>query len=267
MSVVAAGVWLMLTVAEPQGVDEIASRVGQVSHDATVAELETFVAANPKGAQTGRALLLAAQLRRADGREDLARILLERAVLAAPASPVALDASLALSDLEFSERHFEAAIARYQKVLETASGRWEYQARLGIEYSRAARTRQWLVVGIWAGLVLLASWRGVVAVRAGTLWPLPEDAKVGLPVAALLALASAGQPPNEAHAVLALAAGGAILLWTNAAYFQVAPPIGWRRWFEASLGIAQAAGLLYCAIVVSGLWAKFVETLSAGAGE
>ena len=86
-----------------------------------------------------------------------------------------------------------------------------------------------------------------------------------MPVAALLALTSLGQPPSEAHAVQLVAVGGGLLVWLNAAYFQTHPPRGWRRPFEALLGVGQAAALLFCAVVLCGLWTKFLETMAAGA--
>ena len=268
MSVSVAWLLAALAASQPEeDFEQIAHQVGQVPHGQTLAQLEAFVAQNPSAPQTARALLLGAQLRRLDGRDDLARPLLERAVVIAAGSDSGFDAMLGLCGLDLAERNYGAAIAGYQKVMESSSGRWQYQAGLGLEYARGARTRWWLLLAVVIALVVVGLWRASQALRAGSFWPLPEEARVALPIALLLALASAGQPPSEAHAVQALAAGGAMILWSNAAYFQVAPPLGGRRWFEGFLGIAQAAGLLYCAVVLSGLWEKFAETLSAGPGE
>ena len=249
---------LILAVAP---LDDLAAHVGEVSHEETIARIEAYVAAHPNAEDAGRALLLGAQLRRKDGKEELARALLQRV----PASSSSwLDASLALADLDLFERHFEAAIARYDALAASSPGRWQYQAALGAGLARAAQTRVRWVLAIMLGLVMLTAWRLFKSGRRA-LWPLPEEARIGLPIAALLALASLGQPSNEAHAVQAVALGGAALLWCNASYFQEHPPRGWRRPFEALLGVGQAVGLLFCAVVLSGLWAKFVETVTAGA--
>ena len=257
----------LVLASDPDTIDAIASQVGTVSHEVTFGQVDGFAAAHPHAAETSRALLLAAQLRRTDGRDDLARSLLERSAAAAPGSPFALDATLGLADLDLTQWSYQSAIKRYQAVLESGSGRWEYQARMGLAAARAARTRHAATVGICGALLVLGVWRAVRAAIAKTLWPMPEEARVALPVAALLGLTSLGQPPSEAHAVLGLAAAGAALLWINAAWFAARPPMGRRRWFEAGLSVAQAAAVLFCTVVLSDLWPRFVDTMASGAGE
>ena len=169
---------LLAVASASASVDEIAAQVGQVSHAKTLAQIETYLAEHPGADDAGRAWLLAAQLERTDGHPERTRALLERVP---PESPWAADAALALADLELWEWHFDQAIVRYQAVAGTHTGRWQYQGQLGVELSRAAQRRLWLVLTVGLLLLLLAAWR-IFKARPSSLWPLPEEAKIGLPV-------------------------------------------------------------------------------------
>lgn len=242
--------------------EAIAAQVGTAGAEATRARLAAFAAAHPGSDEGARALLLVGQLWRKDGRDDLAGQAYQRVVTEAPASPSALDAELGLGDLALTARDWAEAARRFERVARVGEGRFLYQARLGLELASAERLRYRLFLGVAAALVALSLWRGA---RARTLWPPPEEVLAALPVAGLLLLASLSQPDAEARAVRVLALGGLALLWANAAAFAARPPRGARRLLEVALGLGQAAGLLFCAIIAGGLWTRFVETLSVGA--
>jgi hypothetical protein len=55
------------------------------------------------------------------------------------------------------------------------------------------------------------------------------------------------------------------VLWANGVYLRARPPRAARRLVETALGLAQAAAVLYCAVVLNGVWSKFYETLVMGA--
>jgi len=258
----------LASATAPSPADEleaIASHVGEAGRDATRARLEAFVTAHPGSDDAARALLLVGQLWRKDGRDDLARQAWERLVAASPESPAALDAALGLADLALTARDYDDAERRFAQLTRVGQGRVLYQAQLGLEQTHAEQTRFRLTLAVAAALLALALWRGASAARAKTLWPLPEEVVVAGPVAALLVLASFAQPPAEALAVRLLAFGGLLLVWVNSAAFAARPPRGARRVLEVLLGLAQASGLLFCAIIAGGLWTRFVETLAVGA--
>jgi hypothetical protein len=64
---------------------------------------------------------------------------------------------------------------------------------------------------------------------------------------------------------MVLTLGAIAVLWTTTLHLRISR-LNWkRRLVESGVGIAQACALLYCAIVFSGLWLKFVQTIMMGA--
>jgi tetratricopeptide (TPR) repeat protein len=227
---------------------------------AAIEEVRAWVAANPSDPEAGRALVWLGQLELADEHYDAAGAFFEQAVRAYPGTEWDLAGTKGLADLALWSHRYAQAVAHYQKLEQSSSPYFKFLGAAGVEEARATRVRDLLALGLAALLLSLAGLRLYVARP----WPLPEELIYAAPVAALMVLASFSQPADEGRAVAAVALGGWLLLGANAAYYRARPPKGLTLAREALLSVAQAAALVYCAVVANGLWGKLVVTLVVG---
>lgn len=256
-------VLLLALASQDSGLEELASNVGAVSHPQTISALEAFVASHPGDPNVDRALLLEAQLYRADGDDAHALEVLNR-ILAAPGfSAWRRDAALERASLDVAAWRFGAALSAYGWLAHDPDERRRYQARMGAAEALAMRARLYLGCAISFALVAVVLWRLARARRA--LLPPTEEVTYALPLVVLLGIAALSQPAAEARAVLTLAGGGLVLLWANSSFWRLRRPRGLLRVVEPAFAAGQAFGLLYCAIVSNNLWHRLVETFVNGA--
>ncbi len=256
-------VLLVMLAANDARFEDIASQVGAVTHRQSCEQLEAFVAAHANDPDADRALLLEAQLKRADADDEPAIQLLDRILSHGASSSWWRDAALERAQLDIGAWRFSAAISAYEALAHDTDGRWRYQAQMGAAEALAARARLFLAVAILVALLAVLTWRLVLARRV--LWPVTEEVTYALPIAALLGFSALCQPSSEARAVLTLVVGGLLLLLANSAFWRLRRPQGAMRFIEPAFGACQAVGLLYCAIVSNNLWHRLVETFATGA--
>jgi hypothetical protein len=251
----------LLGAADP-GFDAITSRVGKQSHDESCAQMEAWVDAHPTDPNAGRGLIWMAELRLADRRTDLAYALFDRAARDYGDGEWGLHGQKGRADLDVAAHRFAPALETYAKLAARPEPYWQYVGRISVDSARGERLRFYVYAAL---LLALGAWTAFRLGRARKqLWPPPEELTWSAPVLLLMLAAAIAQPPEEARAVVWVALGGAALLWANGAYLRARPP--GRRWpLEALLGLAQAAALLYCAVIANDLWMKFAETLTNGA--
>ena len=235
------------------------------SHDASCALMAAWVESHPGDPRAARGLVWMAQLRIADQRRDLAQPLFQRVQRDYPGTEWAQHSIKGLADLDVEARRYGAAIAKYESLAHSDSPFFQYVGSMAAEHARQLRLRFRSTLGLLASLLRLG---GLRLGRLGSwrpLWPPPVEVIYPLPLLLLTAVASLGQPAQEGHSVLILAFGAAALLWVNGAYLRARPPTGAWRIVHGALGLGQAAALLYLAVVLSGLWDKFHDTLVMGA--
>lgn len=205
------------------------------------------------------------KLRRAEGRADLARPLLERARRDFPGTEWELNAIQGLADLDLAAHRYKQAITGYETLARNPSPLWSYVGQNAARYAREEQIRFNLLVGAVAAVLALAMFRLWRSGGLRTLWPPPAELIYPLPILLLLLASTLGQEPDEARAIATVSLGAFALLWLNGAYLRAHPPRGLGRVTVAVLGVLQAGALLYCALVANGLWAKFQDTLAMGA--
>ncbi len=263
-SVFAAG--LFLAAPAETGYEQVVAGVGQRTHDQSCALMDAWVDAHPSDPDAGRGLVWMADLRVLDHRGDLARPLFERAAREYPNTEWARHAEKGIADLDVAAHRYDEAIRLYESLASNPAPLWSYVGRMGAARARDERRRFTIYVVLLAALVGIASSRVVLALRTRvSLWPLPDELLYPLPMFVLMALAAIPQEPDERLGILYLAAGAVVLLWANGLYLSVRPIRGWKRFGEGVLALGQAAALLYCSIVASGIWEKFRDTFSGGA--
>jgi hypothetical protein len=241
-------------------VDEAMRQATRASPAEGRALLDTWVAAHADSPAVPLARYWQAQSFVRESRyDDADRVL--AGVESAP-TDIRWDARLMRADLQLAQRHWSEAEASYRAVGAPAGSRWEYEANRRGEVARSSGQRQhgvWLIVAALLGLALFR----VVSLRRA-LWPPPEELVYAAPLLVVMAIAAAPRVPEERFAVLAVAFAAAPLLWINGAWLRARPLPPLRRAGEAVLGLAQAAGVVFCAVVVSGLWDSVVNTWMAG---
>jgi len=259
-----AALALSLSLAVPSGgFEAIASRAGARSHDASCARMQAWVDAHPRDPRAGRGLVWMAELRLVDARADLALPLFARAARDFAGSEWGWEGEKGVADLDLARHSYASAIATYDRLATLPGPYWRYVGRTSAKAARAAR-RRWHVFLLLAALLTIGL--GVRLFRARrALWPPPEELTYALPVAAVMLLACLRQPAGEAHAVATVALGALVLLYAHGVHLRARAASAPARALEALLGLCEAAALLYCAVVASGLWARFAETLTSGA--
>ena len=255
---------LALALATPDpGFDAIVSRVGQQSHDRSCAQMQTWIDSHHDDPNAGRGLVWMAELHLADQRIDLARPLFARAAADYPGTEWGWQGQKGTADLQVVTHHYAPAITTYEKLSKLDSPYWQYVGRMSAVSAREEQKRWYIFLALCAGLLAGVVWR--VFRARGSLWPLPEEATYALPVAGVMLAAAFAQPAAEAHAVTTVALGSLVLLYAHGVHLRARTPSRGARVLEGVVGLAEAAALLYCAVVANDLWMKFSETLSNGA--
>ncbi len=228
------------------------------------ARMERWVDAHAREPLAARGLIWMSQLHRADREPERARAALERVERDYPGSEWALHAEQGLAELDLERHRYESAISRYRELANQAKPLWHYLGVNGERNARGERIRFALVLAIALAFALLTLAR---LRRSGlrALWPPPAELVLTLPVLVVLVFASTAQEHDEARAVLFVAFGAAALLWLNGAYLRATAGEKRSRIARALVGAAQAAGLLYCALVLNHLWPKLMDTIAMGA--
>ena len=168
-----------------------------------------------------------------------------------------------VADLNVATHHYTPAIATFEKLSKLDSPYWQYVGRMAAIAAREEQRRWYVFVALCIGLVMGVGLR--LYRSRGALWPLPEEAIYALPVAGVMLAAAFAQPASEAKAVATVAIGALVLLYAHGVHLRARAPSKRVRLLEGVLGLAEAAALLYCAVVANDLWMKFAETLTNGA--
>jgi hypothetical protein len=234
-------------------------------HDASCALMQAWVDAHPTDPRVPRALVWMAQLRVADHNRALAQPMFLRVYKDYPGTEWALHSLKGLADLDLESRRYGDAIAKFDTLASSSIPFFHYVGYMAGRRAREERFRLTLTLSlITAFLVLwgLRLWRGKLP-RA--LWPPPVEVLYPLPILLLMAAASFGQPAEEARGVRMIALGAVMMLWLNGAYLRARPPKGVWQVVHGAMGLGQAVALLYVAVILSGLWDKFHDTLVMGA--
>ncbi len=245
--------------------DEIVGTVTEDSRDASCARMQAWVDAHPNHPQIPRGLVWMSKLRHADGRDDLARSLLERTLREYRGTEWELHAIQGLADLDLKSHRYGRAIAGYETLARSPDPLFSYIGRYGALNARGERVRFDVFLGLLAALAALSLHRLWRSGWLRSLWPPPAELLYPLPVPLLMLVGSTALEVPERHTVITLALGGIALLWLNGAYLRARPPKGGGRVVQAALGIFQACALLYCAMIANGLWGKLVDTIAMGA--
>ncbi len=251
----------------PEGeFDQIVNSITADNHEAACARMQAWVDAHPKDPQAPRGLIWMSKLRRADGLDARARPLLERTLREYAGTEWELHAIQGLADLDAKDRHYDRAIAGYDRLARDPSSLWSFIGQHAAAYARAERLRFDILLGLAAALVGFSLFRLWRAGGLRSLWPLPAELLYPLPLPLLMLAASTALEVPEGHTIVTLSLGGMALLWLNGAYLRARPPKGARQVaVQAALGVLQVCALLYCAVVTHGLWEKLVDTLAMGA--
>lgn len=249
---------------EPTDYDAIMAGVGAAPLTESARRMEAWVEAHGDDPRAPMGLLWSGQLRLRARDEAGATLALRRLVERWPDAPLTPDARLLLADLAVEAHRFDEAFAGYDAVEARGDERLRYLAAEHRREAHAAQTRFFASWAVALALLVVAGLRLRTALLHRTLWPLPEEFWHMLPVALLFALSTLRQGAQEQQAVLTLAAFGLGLAWLTGAAFRASPPRGARRWLEAALGLAQAAGALFITIESSRLWNRVVDTIAMG---
>jgi tetratricopeptide (TPR) repeat protein len=234
----------------------------QLPTEQGIARIDGWIAENPTSTQLPRALLWEAQQRIAQQRFDPARALLDRALRSNPDPELALDLGLTQADVSALEGHFDEAARAYESLPAPPGSRWAMQASMRAAEMRGEAWRHRAMFGL-AGLSGLIIALRVVR-RRKELWPPPEEVTWSAPVLLTLCLAALSRPPTERMAVLMVCLGGLGLLWLTGAALRTRVLGRGARVAELGLAVFLSGSLLFCAIVVSGLWARVADTFAGG---
>jgi hypothetical protein len=227
----------------------------------------SWAEANPSDPDAGRGLIWAAGVLLGDGAHTRARALLAEAIASYAGTEWEREGIRLLAGVELEEHQYAAAARGFERLSREPYPLWSYLGRIGLERTRRTRVVYACYIGTLialGGLGLALAVLGASA-KGRRRWPPPREVIFVLPISVLLILAALGRPAAEARAITTVAAGGTAIVWTNALYLDASPPRGVARIVFALLGLVQAAGVLFCAIMSSGLWERFVDTLAAGA--
>ena len=244
--------------------EAIVASATQQNHAQAQARMLRWIDAHPGDPQSARGLLWIAVLERSDGRGEAARPLLERILRESPDTEWALNATRQLADLDLDIHRYGRAIETYDRLAALPSPFWHYIGKTAGDDARSQRARFYSLIAIVAALLLIAASR-IVRMGPRALWPLPNELAYPLPALLVILVAAAAQEPPEARGVVTLSLGAIALLWINGAWLRAYPPRGAARAGQALLGVLQACGLFFCAIISSGLWEKLVDTWQMGA--
>lgn len=227
-----------------------------------LARMDAFIAQHPGHAEIARALLWEAQQRITQEHFDDARALLDRAQQSKPDADLGFDLALTRADSFALERRFTDAALAYESLNAPPGSRWALQASLRGAAMRGESARHGVMNVVAAICALLIGAR--VVRRRRVLWPPPEEVMWSAPVLLALCLAALTRPATERTAVLVVCLGGLGLLWLTGADLRQRTLRRWARLGELLQAVFLTASLLFCAIVVSDLWARVADTFAAG---
>ncbi len=244
--------------------EDIIAPTGRKHADSYVL-MTAWTNAHPSDKRTPRGLVWMAQLHIADQDPKGAQPLFLRVYHDYPGTEWALHSLKGLADMDREERRYGAAIAKYDALTRSGIPFFTYVGRMAGRRAREERLRFDLTAGLIAGFLLMWTLRLLRLRSLRALWPPPAEVLYPLPILFLITASALGQPADEGHGLLLLGIGGTLLLWLNGAYLRARPPARIWRIVHGLMGVAQAGALLYAAVVISGLWEKFHDTLVMGA--
>jgi hypothetical protein len=251
---------LLLAILATTDVDEAMRAATRLTPGEGRISLDAWIAANPASPDVPLARFWQAQSFVRESRFSDADRVLEG--LSDIPGDLKWDARVLRADLLLAQHRWSAAEHAYAAIAAPAGSRWEYEARTRTELARSGGHRQLAVWITLAALLGVAGWRAASLRRA--LWPPPEELLFAAPLLVVALIAAAPRPSDERLAILSVALSAAPLLWINGAYLRARALKPMRRAGEALLGVAQASGVLFCAVVLSGLWDSVVNTWMAG---
>jgi hypothetical protein len=175
---------------------------------------------------------------------------------------------LGMGDAAAQERRYGIALEWYGKAGTARDEAVREMGRVSASSTRTLRERQrWA----WAagGVALVVA--GLLGASLGrhrpvSLWPLPAEARIVVPVLAVLALLSVRQDPAPRTAILELCGGAAVLVTLSGLRLRAASPRGTARALHAAGTLAALSALVYVAVYRGGLVGMLLETLRAGPG-
>jgi hypothetical protein len=253
---------LCLVTAAPDGFQEIVDAVGDVSHDVSCATMERWIAGHEDSDEVPHALLWMARLRLLDGRDDLARPLIERAQAQAGDGRWRYPVLKELASIDAGARRYGVALDELDLLAASDDDYWRSIAATARVEVRAARAAWWamtLLLGVLAaacGARLIAA-RG----RGAKVWPPPFEVIAALPVTLVLAVAASRHAGAEGRALFEVLLGGLVLLWVTGVALQERGLSRTRRMLEMLFAGVELAGLFFCVLVANGLLSKAVDTL------
>jgi hypothetical protein len=172
---------------------------------------------------------------------------------------------LGLGDAAAHERDYPSALDWYARGLAARDAAVREQARVSSGQVRILRARQRSAWGAGAAALsvagfLLYSWRKA----RGALWPLPAEARIVLPVLAVLCLLSIKVDPAPRAAVLELCIGGAALVFLSGLRLRALQPRGAAKAGHVALALAALGCLAYVAVYRADLVGMLMETFPVG---
>jgi len=175
---------------------------------------------------------------------------------------------LGLGDAAAQERQYGVALDWYGKAGTARDQAVREMGRVSALSTRTLRARQrWA----WAAGGVALAIAGLLAASLGRhrplrLWPLPTEARIVVPVLAVLALLSVRQDPEPRAAILELCTGAALLVTLSGWRLRAVSPRGAARALHAAGTLAALGALVYVAVYRGGLVGMLLETLRAGPG-
>lgn len=172
---------------------------------------------------------------------------------------------LGLGEALAQERDYGAALAYYAKAQSASDAAVRELGRISAASARVLRARQraaWLC-GI-AALCIAGFFFASALRRGGRPWPLPAEARVVLPVLAVLSLLSLRVDPAPRIAVLQLCAAGALLSILSGMRLRAARPRGLPLLLHVSLALAALLCAGFIVLYRSDLIGMVQETFRAG---
>lgn len=166
-----------------------------------------------------------------------------------------------LGDAASAERRYGEALRWYARARTAADPAVRELGQIDFERARTMQLRQRLA---WAaGAVALAIAAFLAAGARGRLLPIPAEARIVVPVLAVLAVLSTRVDRGPRTAVLAICAGGAVLSWLCGARLRVLRGLR-ARLGNALLALLALGCLAYAAVYRANLVSMVVETFRAG---
>jgi hypothetical protein len=203
-----------------------------------------------------------ARLRLLDGRDDLARPIIERARAVSTTGPWRYPVLKELASLDAGERRYSEALEALGELEASGDPYWVTMAESARAEVRAARAQWWLMIAVLAALAATCGLRATSARRRGVkLWAPPFEVIATLPLMIIVGVAAAARHGPEGRTILEMVIGGVALLWVTGVALSNRTFSTGRRALELLIAAFQLAGLFYCVLVANGLTSKAIDTL------